>query len=225
MLKPPPKTPSERIHACLCPQNRTGPIYSKLSMPNQKQNNTNRKRHSLPTHIRHVGQVEGTGLSELEGRDLLGPPGLVSAPAPGGRAAGADVEQVAPDVALGLVRVVVSDAEHAVLLVSLCVGYQPHNRTCCGVVVRPAGAGAAWSVMEEGQPSRARAPWRSPGVTPVYLVFPCNHYDETKKLKPCRPCAAAAARCSRSAHRSKIEWLRTKSRNSYMMMCSNWTNE
>ncbi len=74
-------------------------------------NNANKsKRH--PTYVRYVGEVEGTGLSELEGRDRRRTLGLVSAPSPGGRAAGADVEQVASDVALGLVRVVVADAKH-----------------------------------------------------------------------------------------------------------------
>ena len=63
------------------------------------------------------------------------------APSPGGRAAGADVEQVAPDVALGLIRVVVSDAEHA--------AYLSMRQATRGVVVLQYGA--AKSAMEDGR--------------------------------------------------------------------------
>ena len=80
---------------------------------------TPNKSKRRPTYVRYVGEVEGTGLSELEGRDRLRTLGLVSAPSPGGGAAGADVEQVAPDVALGLVHVVVADAKHC----GICGGY------------------------------------------------------------------------------------------------------
>ena len=80
------------------------PLIRSVTTPN--------KSKRRPTYVRYVGEVEGTGLSELEGRDRLRTLGLVSAPSPGGRAAGADVEQVAPDVALGLVHVVVADAKH-----------------------------------------------------------------------------------------------------------------
>lgn len=87
------------------------PLIRSVTTPN--------KSKRRPTYVRYVGEVEGTGLSELEGLDRLRTLGLVSAPSPGGRAAGADVEQVAPDVALGLVHVVVADAKHC----GICGGY------------------------------------------------------------------------------------------------------
>ena len=95
------------------------PLIRSVTTPN--------KSKRRPTYVRYVGEVEGTGLSELEGLDRLRTLGLVSAPSPGGRAAGADVEQVAPNVALGLVHVVVADAKHC----GICGGYLV-SRRCVG---------------------------------------------------------------------------------------------